>query len=148
MTTFEPETAAQRRLERLCGDRFPLAFRGPPRPPLAIGIFNQILDTFVGKNVPPSSEKLLQTAITANGNGKNLPPIDRYDLGRFLKWWCSRPDYLDAIAHREPRLNLDGSPAGVPTPEQQRDAARRLWARLFSGRRNPRAGPRRPSGGA
>jgi hypothetical protein len=32
-------------------------------------------------------------------------------------------DYLDAVAHGEERRNLDGTPAGVPTPDQQSSAA-------------------------
>jgi sRNA-binding protein len=53
--------------------------------------------------------------------------IDRYELSRFLKWWCSRPDYRDAIACGETRVNLDGSDAGLPTPEQQEHAARQVY---------------------
>jgi sRNA-binding protein len=49
--------------------------------------------------------------------------IDEAELGRFFRWWTQRFDYLDAIAHAEPRLHLDGSPAGVPTPDQQCSAA-------------------------
>jgi sRNA-binding protein len=49
--------------------------------------------------------------------------INEVELGRFFRWWTQRFDYLDAVAHCEPRLHLDGSPAGVPTPDQQCSAA-------------------------
>jgi hypothetical protein len=46
----------------------------------------------------------------------------------------SRYDYRDAVAHGEPRLNLDGSPAGVPSEDEQQHAARQVygpWADKF-----------------
>ena len=97
--------AAAHKLLSLLRERFPAAFR-VPRPPLAIGIHRQILEV-AG------------------------PEIDRHELGRFLKWWCSRHDYLNALAHGEARVNLDGSAAGAPTEEQQLQAARRLKGPLW-----------------
>jgi sRNA-binding protein len=38
-----------------------------------------------------------------------------------------RSDYLDAIAHGEPRRNLDGSPAGEPDEAQRRQAAGEVY---------------------
>jgi sRNA-binding protein len=89
---------------RCCAPAFPAAFRGPPRPPLAVGIHQQILGVA--------------------GND-----IDAYQLRGLLKWWCSRWDYRDAVAHGEMRVNLDGSPAGVPSEDQQLHAARQLKGR-------------------
>jgi sRNA-binding protein len=99
--------ARRRKFEALLRERWPSAFR-VPRPPLAIGIFDQIL------------------AAGAD--------IDRYDLSRFMRWWCSRWDYFHGVAHSEMRLNLDGSPADVPTPEQQEHAAGRLWGEKWAAR--------------
>ena len=73
-----------------------------PRPPLAIGIREQILD-------------VAGTEVNAKA------------LGLFLAWWVARSDYLDAIAHGEPRLNLDGSPAGEPDEAQRRQAAGEVY---------------------
>ena len=87
-------------LLRVC---FPEAFR-VPRPPLAIGIDKQVLDV-AGAD------------------------IDRKTLTCVLRFWVSRPDYLDAVAHGEPRVNLDGSAAGIPTEEQQRSAACRVYGK-------------------
>jgi sRNA-binding protein len=78
----------------------PEAFR-VPRPPLAIGIHRQIFEVM----------------------GDDL---DRRALPHFLRVWVRRFDYLDAIAHGEMRLNLDGSPAGLPTEDEQLHAARRV----------------------
>jgi hypothetical protein len=89
--------AALRRVEALLRERWPAVFC-VPRPPLALGIHRQILE----------------------GAGAD---IDEAELGRFLRWWTLRWDYLDAVAHGEPRRNLDGSPAEVPTPDQQCSAA-------------------------
>jgi len=94
--------APRAKIETMLRERFPAAFRGPPRPPLATGIHKAILD----------------------GAGTD---IDRHKLGRSLKWWCSRWDYLDAAAHGEMRGNLDGSPAGVPSEPEQQHAARQLY---------------------
>ena len=80
---------------------FPAVFL-TPRPPLAVGISDQI------------------TAVAGD-------EIDRLALGRFMAWWVSRTDYLDAVAHGEPRRNLDGSVAGEPTEAQRRDAAQRVY---------------------
>jgi hypothetical protein len=89
--------AALRRVEVQLRERWPAVFC-TPRPPLAIGVHRQILEV-VGDD------------------------IDEAELGRFFRWWTQRFDYLDAVAHREERRNLDGSPAGVPTPDQQCSAA-------------------------
>jgi ProQ/FINO family len=94
--------AAQHKLEALLRECFPAAFHGPPRQPLAIGIHAQILDVAGGE-------------------------IDRHELARFMRWWCTRYDYLDAIAHGEMRVNLVGEPAGVPSQDEQEHAARRLF---------------------
>jgi hypothetical protein len=89
--------AARRRVEALLRERWPAVFC-VPRPPLAIGVHRQILE-FAGND------------------------IDEAELGWFFRWWVRQLDYLDAIAHGEPRLNLDGSEAGIPTEEEQRRSA-------------------------
>jgi hypothetical protein len=99
------------KLEAVLRERWPLAFR-IPRPPLAIGVFDRILE---------DADERLSVTVTKS------PGRRRFELAHFMKWWCSRPDYLDAVAHREVRVNLDGSEVGMPTPEQQEFAAERLW---------------------
>ena len=73
-----------------------------PRPPLAVGI--------------------RQAIIELAGDA-----VDSAQLGRFLSWWTQQSDYLDAIAHGEPRRNLDGSPAGEPDEAQRRQAAGEVY---------------------
>jgi hypothetical protein len=103
----DPEKAARlaavRQVEALLCECFPEAFRTPP-PPLAIGIHLQILD-IAGDN------------------------IDAKALGWFLQYWTRKPGYLDAIAHGEPRRNLDGSVAGEPDEQQRRAAAAAVYGR-------------------
>jgi sRNA-binding protein len=82
-------------------ERWPVVFC-VPRPPLAIGV----------------RERILEVAGDA---------VDSAQLGRFLSWWTQRSDYLDAIAHGEPRRNLDGSPAGEPDEAQRRQAAGEVY---------------------
>ena len=53
--------------------------------------------------------------------------IESGRLGAVLKRWVTRPDYLDAVAHGEPRRNLDGTEAGMPSEEPQLDAAHRVY---------------------
>lgn len=90
-----------RQVAALLRDRFPRVFC-IPRLPLAVGIHQQVLDE-LGSDV------------------------DAKAVRRFLRSWVTRTDYLDAIAHGEPLLNLDGSPAGLPTPDQQQNAAERVY---------------------
>jgi hypothetical protein len=106
--------AARRRVEALLRARWPTIFRDP-RPPLAIGIDRQILE-LAGED------------------------IGKAELKWFFRWWVRHWDYLDAIAHGEPRLNLDGSPAGIPTEEEQRRSAIDVYgeARGAVTRREPR----------
>ena len=96
-------TAKNAEIEVLLAEVFPAAFCRP-RVPLAIGTYERILDV-VSDNIDPA------------------------DLRAFLKYWCRRRDYLAAMAHGEPRRNLDGSPADVPTETQQRDAANRVYGK-------------------
>jgi sRNA-binding protein len=93
---------ARERVEALLRDRFPLAFCGPPRVPLAIGTFKAIRDA-VGGEITPK------------------------DLGAFLSWWTGRDDYLDRLAHGVTRVNLDGSPAGSPTEAERWHAAEQAF---------------------
>jgi sRNA-binding protein len=87
-------------VEALLRERFPEVFR-TPRPPLAIGVYEQIL--------------------VAGGD------IDVAALKGFLRCWVRKYDYLDAVAHGEARLNLDGTAAGRPSADQQRCAATRVY---------------------
>jgi hypothetical protein len=96
------DPAVRQKIEALLRERFPAAFCGPPRVPLAIGIHRQILDV-VGSD------------------------ISKEELGSFLGWWTLRWDYLDAIAHGEMRRNLDGSLADAPAAEEQRSAAKVVY---------------------
>ena len=88
-------------IDAMLRERWPVVFC-VPRPPLAIGV----------------RERILEVAGDA---------VDSAQLGRFLSWWTQRSDYLDAIAHGEPRRNLDGSPAGEPDEAQRRQAAGEVY---------------------
>ena len=85
-------------------ERFPDIFRRRNPPPLAIGIHKTILEV-AGDDIDPPS------------------------LRWFLRFWVTRPDYWAAVARGDRRVNLDGSPAGLPTPEEQAAAAASLAAR-------------------
>ena len=78
-------TELLRRIEADCRGRWPAAFR-VPRPPLMVGV----------------REKMIEAGIEPG------------DAEVFLAWWCTRPDYFDALAHGEPRVDLDGTPVGLP----------------------------------
>jgi sRNA-binding protein len=97
----EQQRRARERLWPLLNEVFPEAFR-VPAVPLAIGIHHQILEV-AGDSIDPA------------------------ELSAFLRYWVSRWSYLQAVKRGEPRRNLDGSLAGLPTIEQRNDAARRLW---------------------
>jgi hypothetical protein len=87
-----------RQLEAPLRERFPAAFR-VPRPPLAIGIDRQILEHL--------------------GDDAKAP-------GRFLRSWVNRPPITSTRSRTSSRglINLDGS---FPTPDQQQDAAGRVY---------------------
>jgi hypothetical protein len=51
-------------------------------------------------------------------------------IGWFLRWWCHRPAYLEAIVRGGQRYHLDGSPADEISEEQRADAERRIEASL------------------
>jgi ProQ/FINO family len=87
-------------IDALLRERWPVAFC-VPRPPLAVGIRDQILAAGL--------------------------EVDAKALGLFLGWWVARSDYQDAICHGEPRRNLDGSPAGEPDEAQRRQAASQVY---------------------
>ena len=88
-------------IDAMLRERWPVVFC-VPRVPLAVGVRERILEA-------------------AGGD------IDGQALGLFLAWWTQRSDYLDAIAHGEPRRNLDGSPAGEPDEAQRRQAASQVY---------------------
>ena len=90
--------AARHATAALLCDRWPAAFC-VPRVPLAIGIYNQVL----------------------NAAGDDFEPIA---LRRFFHWWVRKIDYLDAVAHGEPRRNLDGSLTDVPDEQTRLSAAK------------------------
>jgi hypothetical protein len=81
---------------------FPIAFC-VPSPPLAIGVSDRILEA--------------------------MPDINKRELSLFLNYWTSRSGYRRSIARGEMRVNLDGSPAGEPAPDQVAHAKKALgWA--------------------
>jgi hypothetical protein len=96
-------------IDAMLRERWPVVFC-VPRVPLAIGVRERILEA--AGDAPCS------------GQGQAIDPMA---LGRFLHWWCNRPDYLDAVAYGELRRNLDGSPAGEPDEPQRREAARQVY---------------------
>ena len=97
----EQQRIARERLWPILSEVFPEVFR-LPAVPLAVGIHQQILDV-AGDSIDPA------------------------ELSAFLQYWTRRWAYLKAIWRGEPRRNLDGSVAGVPTIEQRNAAARQLW---------------------
>lgn len=98
------QRAARDHLWPLLSERFPEAFRLPPRP-LAIGVHTKIIE-----------------ALAVAGN-----EIDERELSRFMRFWCGRWTYLRAVHAGEERRNLDGSAAGVPTIAERNIAGRYLW---------------------
>jgi sRNA-binding protein len=55
-----------------------------------------------------------------------------HQVGWFLRWWCHRPAYREAIARGGQRYLLAGSPAGEITEEQRAAARQQLKARQES----------------
>jgi hypothetical protein len=95
-------TARNGEIYALLSTVFPEVFRRPPVP-LAIGIHKPLTELVAGE-------------------------IETFDLRCFLAYWTRQPAYLSAIAQGEPRRNLDGSAADMPTATQQKDAALRVFA--------------------
>jgi hypothetical protein len=87
-----------RRAEAVLAAKFPAVFGPAPRPPLQVGVKEKIAEA-VGDEVDP------------------------VDLAAFLRWWTSRHDYRDAIAHGEERRDLDGTPIDPPSERDRRQAA-------------------------
>lgn len=97
----EKQRLAREQLWPLLRAVFPEVFR-LPAVPLAIGIHKQILDVACDS-------------------------IDPGALAAFLRYWIRRWSYLYAVWRGEPRRNIDGSVAGVPTVDQRNAAGRWLW---------------------
>jgi len=51
------------------------------------------------------------------------------DVNIFLRWWTTRPDYLEAVARGEPRRDLDGVIAQEPEPGHREHARQELERR-------------------
>lgn len=102
---LQRQRQARDHLWPLLSARFPLAFCLPAKP-LAIGIHRAILE---------------------------YPEIsgDPRELSTFMRYWCSRHSYLRAIHRGDPRRNLDGSVAGIPTVAERNIAGRYLWGPGF-----------------
>ena len=115
--------AALARVEAVLSAHFPAVFTRPAVP-LAVGIHQAILAA-AGDVITPQ------------------------ELERFLRHWTRQPGYLDALAHGEPRRNLDGSPAGEPDEAQRRaavkqvygDRSERVWARIEQRRKAAEEAP-------
>jgi len=90
-------------------EAYPEAFKYPPVP-LAIGIGHRLCELL-------------------------SPEFKPSEIRVFLHAWTSGPRYLKAVARREMRRNLDGSPAGLPEPEHCAGAKERLDAIGHSGSR-------------
>jgi ProQ/FINO family len=116
ITTAQPSPAPSRRIldpdrhlkfgDLLRGLRATCeAFSEPPRP-LAIGIDKQIAE-LVGDQ------------------------FERWVIVKVLRWWCARPDYLQALAGGGERIHLDGSSAGEISDRDRAGAEQRLveWRR-------------------
>ena len=58
-----------------------------------------------------------------------MPQFPGREIGIILRYWTKRSSYLKAVARGEPRRNLDGSEAEVPTKEAQESARRLLEER-------------------
>jgi hypothetical protein len=84
-------------LDRLLRDLCPAVFCDPPVP-LAIGIRLVLVELLAGE-------------------------VDAATIAVFLRRWTGRPAYWAALAAGEMRRDLDGQPAGEPTPEQRKHAA-------------------------
>ena len=118
--------AEVRQVEALLRERWPVAFC-VPRPPLAIGIHKQVLELETRGKLSQAVTVLGSRGPAADAYFLASDTIDPVVLGRFMHWWVRRTDYLDAVAHGEPRRNLDGSPAGEPDEPQRREAARQVY---------------------
>jgi sRNA-binding protein len=81
-------------------ERWPLTFCEPRRP-FAVGIDKEIRGLLGGE----TSKRTLRLV---------------------MHQWTRHPDYLAALARGEPRINLDGSEAGVPTEDERLHGAQRL----------------------
>lgn len=101
---LERQRQAREHLLPLLSGVSPECFR-VPSPPLAVGIHRQILE------VDDS--------------------IDPRELGVFLRYWCSRNGYKLAIWRGDPRLNLDGSVASVPTIAERNCAGRSVYRERY-----------------
>lgn len=92
-------------VEDMLHERFPAAFPGRhlAAPPLAIGIHAKL------RELDPAA-------------------FPHRALSRFMRYWTGRRVYLEALAAGAQRVNLDGSLAGSPTPEEMAKAADALAA--------------------
>lgn len=85
---------------------FPFLFADPAIPaPLATGIRETLANALDGE-------------------------VDPYDLARFLRYWCSRTEYLNAIINSDHRYDINGNAAEPISAEHKADAARRLEERV------------------
>ena len=104
-------------LIELLADRFPQSFAvwEARRRPLAIGIREQIIAAVGGA-------------------------MERRELSGALGFYCRATGYLVALQRGDRRVNLDGSPADLVTPEHAQGAADEL-ARRFERTRAARKRP-------
>jgi sRNA-binding protein len=57
---------------------------------------------------------------------ERVPDIAHWELRGFLRFWCSRKRYLEAVARGGARFNLDGTVAGEVSEAHRTYASRRL----------------------
>lgn len=115
----------------------------PSGPPPSFVLVKFLRETYPHAfSMPP---KPLKIGIGADIKAAH-PNVPRKVLNIVLHRWTSRPDYLDAIVARTPRVGLDGEPHGEPDENAARLAAARLAEMKHPRRKTfPKAPPNRIS---